>query len=1032
VNLPHYAVQHKAVILFAMLLVTVGGLWSYVHLGKLEDPEFTIKTALVITQYPGASPSEVEQQVTEVIERAVQQVNGLDHVRSISRAGLSLIYIDIRESYRKNKLPQTWDELRRKVHDVEASLPLDAKAPVVRDDFGDVFGVVLAVTGDGFSYAELKEYADILQRELLLVKDVSRVETWGTQRECVNVEISRARLAELGIHPQQIVDTLQRQNQMLDAGAIDLEGERIRLAPSGTFQSVEEIGNLVIRSGSPAASAIRAALPPQLTGYNAPTTELVLLRDVAQITRGYLDPPLEMMRFNGRPAIGLAISTVPNGNVLVMGDAVQKRLQELMQQFPIGIDVGVVCYQADNVREAINGFVVNLIESVVIVIGVLLVTMGLQSGLLIGSSLIFSILGTLIVLLLLGVDLQRTSLGAFIIAMGMLVDNAIVVTEGALIRLQRGEDRTKAAVQPAIDTAWPLLGATLVAILAFLPVYLAKDDTGEYCESLFIVVAISLGLSWILAMTQTPVFSYLFLHVKQAKQGTDPYAGWPYRFYRWMLEATLHHRVPTLLVMGLMLAASVIGFRYVDRIFFPNATRSQFMIDYWLPEGSRIQNVADDVQRIEAYLRQQPEVVNVASFIGSGPPRFYLPYEPELPNSSYGQVVVNVKTAADIDKLIGPVEQYLKAAFPQAEPRVRRFALGPTTKFEIEARFSGPDPHVLRALAEEAKRILREDPNAKDVRDDWRQPVKTWVPVYSQPRARRGQASRAEMALSLRRATSGLPVGLYRENDELLPIFVRAPEAERSDVDNLPQTPVWGQALTSVPLEQIVSQIEVRWEDPLIHRRDRRPTVTVQCDPQGILGEDLWARLRPRIEAIPLPVGYHLEWGGQHEKSEESQGMVFSRLPIALLLMALIVVALFNAFRQPLIILLVLPLSMIGITAGLLLTGAPFGFLALLGALSLFGMLIKNAVVLLDQIDAEIREGKEPYHAVVESSVSRMRPVMMASLTTVVGMFPLIWDTLFNTMAITIMSGLTFATLLTLFIVPVLYVIFFRIHPTTG
>lgn len=1028
-NLPDYSVKHKAVLLFTMLLLTVGGLWSYARLGKLEDPEFTIKTALVVTQYPGASPAEVEQQVTEIIERAVQQLDGLDHVRSISKAGLSLIYVDIRESYRQDKLPQTWDELRRKVHDVQGQLPLDAKTPEVRDDFGDVYGVVLALTGDGFSYAELKEYADILQRELLLVKDVARVETWGTQRECVNVEISRARLAELGVHPQQIVDTLQRQNQVLDAGAMDFQGERVRLAPSGTFQSVDEIGDLVIRSGSPVESAIRAALPPQLTGYGSTNAELVLLRDVAAITRSYLDPPLEMMRFNGRPAIGLAISTVPNGNVLVMGDAVQKRLDELIKQFPVGIEMGIVSFQAENVREAINGFVLNLIESVVIVIGVLLVTMGLQSGLLIGSSLVFSILGTLIVLLLIGVDLQRTSLGAFIIAMGMLVDNAIVVTEGALIRLQLGEDRTKAAVQPAIDTAWPLLGATLVAILAFLPIYLAKDNTGEYCESLFTVVAISLGLSWILAMTQTPVFSYLFLHINQAKQGTDPYAGWPYRVYRRMLETTLHHRVPTLIVMAAMLAASVFGFRYVDRIFFPNATRTQFMIDYWLPEGSRIQNVSEDLRHVEEYLHQQPEVVSAATFIGAGPPRHYLPYEPEIPNPSYGQIIVNVKTASDIDKLVGPVEQYLKATFPQAEPRVRRFGLGPTTKFEIEARFSGPDPQVLHALAEEAKRLLREDPNTKDVRDDWRQPVKTWVPVYSQPRARRGQTSRAEMALSLRRATSGLPVGLYRENDELLPIFVRAPETERGDVDNLLQTPVWGQGLTSVPLEQIVSQIEVRWEDPIVHRRDRRPTITVECDPQGSLGEDLLKRIRPRIEALPRPVDYQLEWGGQHEKSVESQGMVFSRLPIALLLMALIVVALFNAFRQPLIILLVLPLSMIGITAGLLLTGAPFGFLALLGALSLFGMLIKNAVVLLDQVDAEIREGKDPYHAVVESSISRMRPVMMASLTTVVGMFPLIWDTLFSAMAITIMSGLTFATVLTLFIVPVLYVILFRIHP---
>ncbi len=1020
-KLVEFIVKQRAVVMFATLLLIAGGLRAYFQLGKLEDPEFAIKTAVIVTRYPGASPVEVEEQVTDVIERAVQQLDALDVVRSLSRAGVSIVYAKMDKSYRGDRLPQVWDELRRKVSDAQPKLPPDARPSQVRDDFGDVFGVVLALTGEGYSYAELKHYADILQRELLLVDDVSRVELWGVQREVVNIEISRSQLSELKVHPTMVLETLARHNKVVDAGALDLDGERIRLAPSGTFASVDEIGNLVVR-GHPS--------DPMTVG--APSTDLALLRDVAMIERGYLDPPLSMMRFNGRPAIGVAISTISGGNVVEMGEAVHRRLDELMAEFPMGLEIGTVAFQADNVQEAINGFMLNLIESVAIVILVLLVTMGIRSGLLIGSGLVLTILGTLIVLSAIGVDLQRTSLGTFIIAMGMLVDNAIVVVEGILVRLQKNEPRMQAVTRPVVTTAWPLLGATLVAILAFLPIYLSDDNTGEYCESLFLVVGISLLGSWLLAMTQTPVFCDMFLKLKPGKAGTDPYAGRIYRLYAGLLEKALHHRIATLLAMAVLLIAAIWGFGHIDQIFFPNATRNQFIVDYWLPEGARIESVAADLEIVEGHLRNQPGVVSVATFIGSGPPRFYLPYEPELPNPAYGHLVVNTNTPDDIDRLFASTETWLKEHFPQAEPRVRRYCLGPSVPFDIEARLSGPDVTVLHQLARQVEAVMRADPNAKDIRNDWRQPVKTCVPEYSQARGRRTFTSRAEMALSLRQSSSGMPVGYYREGDDLLPIFVKAPKAQREDIDNLGNVPVWGHAYNSVPLRQVVSDIKLRWEDPIRRRRDRRPTITVQCDPQEALTTTVFDRLRPQIEAMTLPAGYELAWGGMHEDSTEAQATVFSKTPIAAILMALIVVALFNAFRQPLIILLVLPLSVIGITAGLLLTGQSFGFMALLGAMSLFGMLIKNAVVLLDQIDSEIREEKPPYAAVVDSSISRLRPVTMASLTTVVGMAPLLTDPLFNTMAITIMFGLSFATILTLFVVPVLYVIFFRIHPAAG
>lgn len=1024
-RLAELIVRQRTVVVFSCLLLMLAGAWSYFHLGQLEDPEYTLKTALVITRYPGASPAEVEQQVTDVIEKAVQRLDRLDKVRSISRAGLSIVYVDIDDACRGDQMPQIWDELRRKVIEAQAELPPDAGPSAVRDDFGDVYGIVLALSGDGFSYAELKRAADTVERELLLVEDVARVEIWGEQRETIDVEISRAKMAELRVHPQAILETLARQNKMVDAGDLDIDGETVRLAPSGGFQSVDEIGDLVVRQ-SP------AALPAAALASLGSESDLVLLRDVATISRSYLDPPLTMMRFNGKPALGLAISAVSGGNVVRMGEAVEKRVGELLEEMPVGLEIGVVSFQADDVKQAVGGFVANLAMSVAVVVGVLLVTMGLRSGLLIGSSLVLTILGTLVFLLWMGVDMQRTSLGAFIIAMGMLVDNAIVVTEGILVRLQRGETRAEAVARPVASAALPLLGATLVAILAFLPIYISEDATGEYCESLFLVVGISLGLSWVLAMTQTPVFCDLFLKVKTSRQGTDPYAGWPYRLYRRILEVSLRRRRLAVAAAVAMLVAAGLGFLSVDRIFFPSATRAQFMVDYWLPESARIEGVSEDMRLVEAYLARQPEVTGTATFIGAGPPRFYLPYEPEMIRACYGQIVVNVRSGRDIDRLVGPLEDYLAGHFPQAEPRVRRFGLGPTSKYEIEARFSGPDPAMLRKLAEEAKSIMRSDPQTRGVGDDWRQPVKTCVPVYSQARGRRFLASRAETALSLRHATSGLSVGYYREADRLLPIFIKAPREERDDVDNLGNAPVWGSAPASIPLRQVVSDLKTEWEDPIIHRRQRRPTITAQCDPKGALTADVFERLRPKIESIRLPADYRLEWGGQHEDSETAQNMVFSRLPIAMILMAVVVVALFNNLRQPLIILLTLPLSIIGITAGLLLTGTPFGFMALLGAMSLFGMLIKNAVVLLDEVNVQIRSGAEPYHALVQSSISRMRPVMMASLTTVVGMLPLVTDPLFNAMAITIMFGLTFATILTLIVVPVLYAILYRVRPATS
>jgi multidrug efflux pump subunit AcrB len=619
-----------------------------------------------------------------------------------------------------------------------------------------------------------------------------------------------------------------------------------------------------------------------------------------------------------------------------------------------------------------------------------------------------------------------------IIAMGMLVDNAIVVTEGALIRLQRGEDRTSAVIKPAMQTAWPLLGATLVAAISFMPIYMAKNNTGEYCETLFLVVAISLLLSWVISMTATPVLCHMFLKVPKERIGTDPYAGAFYQNYRFVLEKVLHHRGLTMLGMVVLLGLALFGFGYVEQMFFPDSDRTYFTIEYWLPEGTAIRQTAEDTRQIEEFLLERPEVINVTACIGRGAPRFILENEPQIPNTSLGVLVVNTRSLEEMQQLMPAVEEFMHQNLPQAEPRIRPYPLGPFREFRVEARFSGPDPLVLRHLSEQTEAILRADPDTKDTRNNWRHRVKVLRPEYSQPRGRRALVSRPDVAAALSMMSGGMPVATYREDDELLPIVMRVPEHERYDLDNIAAMPVRGKG-PSLPLGQVLQEVRTVWEDPIIHRYNRKRTITAQAQPRtGVTSNEVFARIRSQVEDIPLPPGYSLEWGGDYEEEEESNAALGEQMPLAFILMLFIIVALFNAFRQPLIILLTIPLALVGITVGLLVTGMPFGFMALLGTMSLFGMLVKNAVVLLDQIDITIAEGTQPYQAVVQSSISRMRPVLMASFTTVLGMIPLVSDRLYGPMAVTIMFGLSFATVLTLIVVPVLYTVFFRISPDSA
>ena len=1019
-SLAESAVSKRKLTYFVTLLLVVAGMASYTQLGQLEDPEFTVKTAAVITQYPGASPEEVEQEVTEVLELKLQELAEVDYLESISRAGISYITIEIKSHHHSREIPQIFDLIRNKVHDATPSLPPQALAPVVADDVGQIFGLLLAIVGDGFSPKELADYADDVKRQLSLVSGVSRVDLWGDQDEAIYIEVSESRSHQLGISPQTLLSTLASQNFVVNSGALEINDQRLRIETTGSFTTPEEIENLVFR-----------ASPLDQLGNELPSSPdtLVRLKDFATVRRALREPPSVLMRYDGKPAVALAASVASGSNVVDIGRALDKRLEELKLQLPIGIEFHKVAWQSDLVEESIISFMISLAQAVLIVLVVLWFAMGVNNALIIGSALLLTILGSFIVMGQLGINLERMSLGALVIALGMMVDNAIVVADGATVYMQQGMDRVKAAVRAAATTATPLLGATIIAVSFFYPVYGSTESTGEYCASLFLVVGISLLLSWVISMTITPLQCVSMIKIDDS-EGKDPYAGKLFQAFKGILTKAIRFRW---LTMGIALGAlvlSVMAFPLVPKMFFPDASRLQFMVDYWAPEGTRIQQVSDDLAKIEEYYLDDPRVTGVASFIGAGPPRFYLPVEPQKPNHAYAQIIVNVRSLSELDAIIADSRKWFSETLTQAEARTRKFAVGPGEEFKFEARISGPGNvplPELRQLGDQGVALLQATPLAKDVRTNWRERTKKVVASYQQDKGRWTQISRTDMSRDLQRAYDGFPVGQYREGDDLIPIVVRAVEEERQSLGNLEVLQIGSQFNSrTVPLAQVAT-LAVDTEDPMIWRRDRKRTITVQAEPSRTLGE-LRSVVAKQFEEMPLPPGYQMEWGGEFESSRDSQAaLVPSMLPVCIIV-ALMLIALFNAYRAALVIVLTIPFAAIGVVLGLLITRAPFGFMALLGAMSLAGMMIKNVIVLLDQVNVELSEGRNQFDAIIMAALSRLRPVCLAAATTILGVVPLLQDVFWVSMAVVIMGGLAVGTVLTMIVAPVLYAILYRVH----
>ena len=1009
-----YFIKNKVISWMLTLIFLVGGTVSFFGLGQLEDPAFTIKDAMVVTAYPGATPQQVEEEVTYPIEKAIQQLTYVDEVNSLSSRGLSQITVTMKNNYGPDDLPQIWDELRRKVNDISSNLPPGVAKPKVIDDFGDVFGILLAITGEGYSYKELSDYVDYLRREIELVDGVGKVSVTGNQQEQVFIEISMQRLSSLGISLDTIYNILATQNLVTSAGAVRIGDEYVRVHPTGEFKNVDELGDLIITD----------------KGANG----LIYLRDVADIKKGFKEIPDNLVSFDGHQALNMGVSFVDGVNVVEVGQRVMQRLAELKEQQPVGIDIDEVYSQPTEVDKSVSGFVVSLGQAVAIVIIVLLFFMGLRSGLLIGLILLLTVLGTFVFMKWMAIDLQRISLGALVIALGMLVDNAIVVVEGILIGMQKGRTRAQAASDIVTQTKWPLLGATVIAVMAFAPIGLSQDSTGEYCRTLFTVLLISLMLSWFTAISLTPFFADIFfknVNVEQGENQKDPYSGIFFVVYRKSLEFCMRRAWLTILTLILMLGGSLYGFTLLKQSFFPASTTPMFMVDVWLPEGTDIRATNTTLKSLEKVVNAEDGVDYVSSSAGKGSQRFMLTYAPEKSYASYGELIVRVKSFEDVIPVMRKFSQSMNKDHPEVEYKLKQVMLGPSSGSKIEARIVGSDPTILRGIASQVVDVMNADPGAFNIRHDWRERTKVIEPVFNESQARRYGITKKEVDELLQMAFSGINIGLYREGTNLMPIVARLPEEERVDISTIEGMKIWSPAIQGyIPLQQVVLGVNVRWEDPLVVRKNRKRMLTIMADPDPLGDEtaaSVQARLLPLIETIDLPAGYSLEWGGEYESSADAKASLFQTMPMGYLAMFLITIFLFNKVKEALIVWATVPLAIIGVTIGLLLLNTPFGFMALLGFLSLSGMLVKNGIVLLDQIEIEIASGKEKYLAVVDAAVSRVRPVCMAAITTVLGMLPLLPDVFFKPMAVTIMFGLSFATVLTLIVVPVLYRLFHKL-----
>ncbi len=1016
-NLAEFSIKNQLLSVIAVLLVLAGGWNAYQTMPRFEDPEFTIRTALIFTQYPGASPEQVALEVSDPLETAIQEMQEVRSISTVSSAGLSEIKVEIKYGFSKSKeeLQIIWTKLRNKMNDAKASLPSEAHSPIVNDDFGDVYGLSYFITGDDFSYAELRTYARDLQKDILQVKGVGKVQIAGVQDEAIFVEISSETTASLGVSIDKLYDILKKQNSVVFAGNVDIGSQRLSIDPSGNIDSVESIKNLLVSNESDG--------------------KILYLKDIANVYRDYKTPATKIIRYDGKKAIALGVSNVAGGNVVKVGQAVDQKLAESQSRRPLGIDVHEYYHQGKVVEASVNDFVLNVIAALVIVIASLLFTMGIRSALVISFILLVTVGATLTTMQIIGVPLHRISLGALIISLGMMVDNAVVITEAMLVGVNKGRKKLEIAKEIVTQTKWPLLAGTLVGVIAFAPIGFAPGETAEFTGDLFWVVMIALLFSWILALTITPLTCYwLFPDVAEDKTEQNQHGkeveGVFFIRFKQLMRWALHSR---LLVIGFVLglfALSIWGAQFMTKGFFPRSTSPQMVVDIWLPESTRIEHTEKYMIEIEGFVSKMEGVNAVQTLIGGGALRYMLTYGSESANSSYGQLLVRVDNYKEIDGMMPIVQDFIAKNYPEAQAKAWRFVLGPGGGSAIEAEFSGPDPVVLRRLANQTKAIMKADGRALSVKDDWREPVSIIQPVYSESKARQAGVSREDLSVAIASFYNGKNVGTFKEGTDLIPIISRLPDSEVASISDMKSIQVTSSITgKTVPILQVTDGFKTVWRNGKLRSENRTFRIKVQSDPlPGELAASLLNRIKPQIEAIDIPNGYELEWGGEAGSSEESSSDLMSTIPLGFLAMVLVVVVLFGKIKQPLVIWSVVPLAMIGVVFGLVVTGIPLEFMGMLGLLSLSGLLIQNGIILVDTMDTEISTGKPRFDAIVDSAASRVRPVVLGSFTTALGVIPLFFDAFFQSMAVVIVFGLSFATVITLLFVPVLYATFLNVE----
>jgi multidrug efflux pump subunit AcrB len=1018
-DITRFAIEKKRITGTAFAVVFLAGIGAYRTMSRAEDPGFIIRTALVQTIFPGASPERVELLVTDKLEKSIQEMPELDFISSESKTGVSVIYVSIQESYRDMR--PIWDDLRRKVEDARGELPEDVIGPFVNDEFGDVFGIVVTLTGEGYTYAELKDIADDVRDEFLLIDEVAKVDLFGTQDERIFVEYDNARLAEVGLSPFQLIRLMESRNIIIPGGELTTEDEKIALEPSGNFETVDDLRRSVI------------TVPG--------SSDVLYLEDIATVTRGYIDPPESKVTATGEPAIALAISMREGGNILTLGERIEATVERLRSLYPYGVELEFVAFQPFEVDRKIRGFQGSLIQAVVVVTAVMLLFLGLRTGLVVATLVPGAIVSAFFVMGLFGIGLDQVSIASLMIALGMLVDNAIVMSESIMVQMGEGKPPVEAAVDSARELRGPLLIASLTTAAAFLPIFLAESSTGEYTAPLFKVVTITLICSWVLALTLIPLLCVRFIRVKR-RQG--PREGtFDSRFYRWYrdtLTRMLRNRAATVGVVVVVFFISMMGFRFVPALFFPPTDKAFFKAELELPIGTPIERTERVVREVERFMldslpasEEAPGVVSWASFMGNGGPRFLLAHNPEPPSPNYTFMIVNVSDQAAIESIIERVEGFTFARFPDLEATLRRPENGPPINTPVEVRISGRETDQIFAIVDRVKTRLSAIVGAKNVSDNWGARTKKLFVEVSQPRARRAGVTSQDVAVSLQTGLSGIVLTEYREDDKLIPITLRSQGADRRDVDKLESFAVFAQATgRSVPLKQ-VADIRVEWEPAKILRRDRLQTVTVgsQLEP-GYTATRINREIEPWLEreARTWPLGYRWEFGGEAETSGQANESIAEKLPIAAMIIILLLVVQFDSIRRPLIILMTIPLGMIGVIIGLLVARSYFGFMTLLGIISLAGIVINNAIVLIDRIRIEMEEnGHPPTQAIIEAAQRRLRPILLTTATTIGGLIPL-WlggGAMWEPMAIAIIFGLAFATTLTLGVVPVLYSLFFRV-----